>query len=203
MADRCSMKGCAETAAVALEQRQLCCKHFLAHSYARLASITTQVQQADFHEVHADGVAGFLEECMRDAAEIACSAAAPDNLERAQVLDVLLWASELHGRLRRGSRVPANIPILVRSVVPERSWEEITATRVLSQRGVRFTCRHDVRVNDTLLCIRLDTQGQIQARVVWTRGNSSGGVDVGVEFTTDEDFWGLGPAKVANSRDTP
>ena len=49
---------------------------------------------------------------MRGAADIACNPAPPSNLERARVIDVLLWASELHGRLRRSPRVPAQIPVL-------------------------------------------------------------------------------------------
>ena len=123
MVDHCTAQGCPETAAVVLEEHPVCQKHFLSSAYSRLETISTQIQRPEFHKVEADGAAGFLEECMRLAAEIACFATAPGNLERAQVLDVMLWASELHGRLRRGGRFPAKVPILLRSTSEDRPWE--------------------------------------------------------------------------------
>ena len=65
----------------------------------------------------------FLQECMRTAADLASSQQMPSNLERAQVYDVLLWASELHGRLRRSPRKVVKFPILLRSKMPGRLRE--------------------------------------------------------------------------------
>src|SRR5579862_6608098 len=100
--ERCSAEGCVETAAVAMDERRFCRAHFLAYSYRSLEATAAQFQQPQFHELHADAASRFLEECMRQAAEIACAPVVPGNFERAQVLDVLLWASELYGHLRRG-----------------------------------------------------------------------------------------------------
>ncbi len=173
--ERCSAEGCVETAAVAMDERRFCRAHFLAYSYRSLEATAAQFQQPQFHELHADAASRFLEECMRQAAEIACAPVVPGNFERAQVLDVLLWASELYGRLRRGPRSPARLPILLRSKAADPAWEEATETQILSRHGAQVHCRHDVRVGDALICVRLDSNRQTEARVVWTRSIESGG----------------------------
>ncbi|PYU28635.1 MAG: hypothetical protein DMG31_19620 [Acidobacteria bacterium] len=128
---------------------------------------------------------------MREATNIACAAELPNNLERAQLLDILLWASELYGRLRRGPRVRASIPILVRSEDAQKPWEEKTETRELSVHGFSFLCRHELRDGDALLCVRLDNGRRVGARVAWARPKDSGETEAGLEFVTETDFWGM------------
>ena len=102
MAGSCSVESCPETAIACLEDNAVCYRHFLKRAYARLESISSEMQDPHFLELHSDETGHFLEECIREAADIACVFASPDNLERARMLDVLLWASELHALLRRG-----------------------------------------------------------------------------------------------------
>jgi hypothetical protein len=149
------------------------------------------MREPTFHANSADVAGGVLEECMREATNIACAAQLPGNLERAQLLDILLWASELYGRLRRGPRVRANIPILVRCEDEQKPWEEKTHTSQLSVHGFSFACRHELRGGDTLTCVRLDTGRRVGARVVWARANDAGETEAGVEFMTEIDFWGM------------
>lgn len=187
----CSEVRCAESATTLLDGRPMCRKHFLAHAYRYLASVDAQIADAEFHEGRGELAGRLLEEYMRHAADIACAPVAPGNLERAQVLDVLLWASELHGRLRRSPRVRARIPILVRCESLDKPWEEKTETELLSRHGFQFTCRHELEIHQTLLCVRLDKGCQIEARVVWTRRKASGEITAGLEFLADENFWTL------------
>jgi hypothetical protein len=133
----------------------------------------------------------FLEQCMREATNIACAAEVLNNLERAQLLDILLWASELYGRLRRGPRVPAYIPILVRSEEAQKPWEEKTETLQISAHGFSFICRHELHNGDVLTCVRLDSGCRVGGRVAWARCKDSGETEAGVKFATDEDFWGM------------
>lgn len=126
---------------------------------------------------------------MRRAADIACAPAPPSNLERAQVLDVLLWASELHGRLRRGPRVKARMAVQLRS--EEQQWEENGETQLLSRHGFQLITRRELNVEDRVVCVRLDNNWQAEARVVWVRRSESGETEAGFEFLTDENFWGI------------
>ena len=188
----CNAGECAEAAISEAEDQALCRKHFLLHSYKRLEAISAQIHESEFHDRHSDAASHFLEGCMRDAADIACGDDAPGNLERAQVLDVLLWASELHGRLRRGPRVPARIPIQLRSEDPEHPWEEDTETHLVSRHGAQVICTHELNANDKVTCVRLDNQWRAEARVAWTSRKASGMHEAGLEFLTDNNFWGLG-----------
>jgi hypothetical protein len=191
MSLKCAAEACTDAAVASLEDRSFCRAHFLARAYRHLESIASQIQDAHFHVEHGESAARFLEQCMRQTADVACGAEVPGNLERAQVLDILLWASELHGRLRRGPRVRARIPILVRSENPMKPWEEKTETRFLSLHGFHFECRHEVQAGGILTCVRLDNGRRVEARVVWARIKDSGATEAGLQFLTDEDFWNL------------
>jgi len=107
-------------------------------------------------------------------------------------------ASELHGKLRRGPRVPVRMPILLKSSGPGEPWEEVTESQTLSLHGMRVASQHQLRVRDALTCMRLDNRRQTQARVVWARPLASGVTEAGLEFTSGEDFWGLAPFDVAS-----
>ena len=191
MSLKCAADGCAEAAAASLDGRHVCRTHFMAGVYRQLDSIAAQIQEPHFHAQHGDSASQFLEQCMREATNIACAPELPNNLQRAQLLDILLWASELYGRLRRGPRVSASIPILIRSEDPQTPWEEKTETRQLSTHGFSFVCRHEVRQGATLTCVRLDNGRRLDGRVAWARIKDSGEMLAGVEFSTEEDFWGL------------
>ena len=186
---KCSSEGCSDEVVASVENLGLCRKHFLANAYRQLESISAQIHDPRFHDTHGEPVARFLEECMRHAADIACAPAPPSNLERAQVLDVLLWASELHGRLRRSPRLRARVAVKLRSEAQQ--WEERAETQLLSRHGFQLTCSHELSVEDVLTCERLDSGWRTQARVVWARAKESGGTEAGFEFLKDENFWGI------------
>jgi hypothetical protein len=128
---------------------------------------------------------------MQHAADVASSQQAPDNLDRARVLDVLTWAAEIHRGLRRGPRVPARIPVLVQLNAREQAWQEQTQTSMLSRHGLQVACRHPLNVNQVLTCVRLDNGWRTEARVVWTRVQDAGEQEVGLEFLNEENFWDL------------
>jgi hypothetical protein len=176
---------------VLIGENWLCSQHFIQHSYQHLENISAGMREALLQENDSEESARCLEECMRGAADIACHPAPPSNLEKARVIDVLLWASELHGRLRRSPRVAARIPLLLRSEALDRPWEEKTQTTVLSRHGMQITCRSEIRQGDTLTCVRLDSGQRVDGRVVWTQRRSSGEIDAGVEFSWEGNFWGV------------
>lgn len=191
MAQNCSEVGCTEAPIVRIGETWLCSKHFIQRSYQKLEIISAGLQGAAFSERNAEAAARELEECMRGAADIACSPAPPSNLERARVIDLLLWASELHARLRRSPRVAARIPVLLRSDAPGHPWEEKTETIMISRHGMQVSCRAEIHPGEVLGCVRLDNGRRLEARVAWVRQNSEGGADAGLEFATDDNFWGV------------
>jgi hypothetical protein len=178
---------------VSLGDRSVCRTHYLAYCYGRLEAISQSVGVRSYTmtQDEAETASRFLQDCMRTAADIASSAQMPSNLERAQVYDVLLWASELHGRLRRSPRKTAKFPVLLRSEMPGRVWEVRTETQVVSRHGMRLTCHADIRAKDTLTCIRLDNGRRAEATVAWAGRTDSGATEAGVELLREENFWGL------------
>lgn len=189
----CSEPGCAEAAVVSLSDQSVCRTHYLASCYKRLEAISQSVSVKNYTmtQEEADAANRFLQDCMRTAADFASAQQMPSNLERAQVYDVLLWASELHGRLRRSPRKAVRFPVLLRSEMPGRVWEVRTETQVVSRHGMRLTCNADIRSKDTLTCIRLDNGRRAEATVAWARRSDSGPTEAGIEFLREENFWGL------------
>ena len=185
--------GCAEAAVVSLGDRSVCRTHYLASCYKRLEEISRSVSIKHYNmtQEEAESANRFLQDCMRSAADFASAQQMPSNLERAQVYDVLLWASELHGRLRRSPRKAAKFPILLCSEIPGRTWEVRTETQVVSRHGMRLTCNADIRPKDTLICIRLDNGRRAEANVAWAGRTDSGATDAGLELVREENFWGL------------
>ncbi len=199
----CSIRGCTELSAAWVEEHAYCRKHFLLRSYERLETVASQMQQRQFDERQADEAGRFLESCMRDAADVACAAVAPSNREKAQMLDVLLWASELHGRLRRSTRRVARIPVQLRSKSPGHPWEERTETTLVSRHGAQVTCGHELAMNEKLTLVRLDKGWETEVRVAWVSHQGPGVLDVGLEFVTDKNFWELGSdASIPRTRET-
>ncbi len=191
MRGTCSIAECTEPPAASIEEHAYCLRHFLLQSYERLDAIASRLHQRQFQERQSDASRRFLESCMRDAADIACAVAAPPNIEKAQLLDVLLWASELHGRLRRSPRLTSRTPVQLRSRIPGHSWEETTETVLVSRHGAQITCSHQVAVNDLLTLVGLDKGWETEVRVAWVAPRGPDVIDVGVEFLTDKNFWGL------------
>jgi hypothetical protein len=56
---------------------------------------------------------------------------------------------------------------------------------------MQLSCRSEIRPGDALVCVRLDNGQRAEARVAWTQRNTGGGVEAGLEFTGDENFWGI------------
>jgi hypothetical protein len=178
---------------VSLAEKSLCRAHYLALCYEQLESIAKRLgaRHGDMTSEEADAAGRFLQDCMRSAADFAGSPQTPSNLEKAQVYDVLLWASELHGRLRRSPRKAVKFPIIVRSEMQGRAWEIRTDTQVVSRHGMRLTCHADIRPKDRVTCIRLDNGKRAEATVAWTKRLHSDAVEAGVEFPHEENFWGI------------
>jgi hypothetical protein len=109
----CGLSGCPERAILTLDFRSLCLEHFVSHCYSRLQ----ECEQGDSLERLEVGTAvptppaGFLDECRSKIVTLLLVHGEFTNLDRARLLDILLWASELMetGRTRSGRGLTAGM----------------------------------------------------------------------------------------------
>jgi hypothetical protein len=83
-----------------LDQQALCLSHFLLRCYAKLEAVDPCGQKSREERVDLAAMRAFIEECSHKALEVSLQREDLTNLERARLLDILLWASELFVILR-------------------------------------------------------------------------------------------------------
>lgn len=105
-AERCSRAGCPESAATAFGDTRYCFDHFCSCCYELLERVSSSAPhiEPDAGQFVEDLIA--LDECASRALEISLGPKPLDNLERARLLDILLWSGDLGNAMRR-KRSPA------------------------------------------------------------------------------------------------
>jgi len=96
----CCESACHSAAATSLDRQDLCLNHFLLRCYAQLEAVDPRGQKSREQRVDLAAMRAFIEECSRKTLEVCLHSKSLTNLERARLLDVLLWASELFLILR-------------------------------------------------------------------------------------------------------
>jgi hypothetical protein len=120
----CSEGACHSAAVTSLDQQTLCLNHFLLRCYAKLEAVDPRGQKSREQRVDLASMRAFIEECSQKALEISLHHETLTNLERARLLDILLWASELFLILRAPRVVPEEP-----SVFPDARHRRRAATR--------------------------------------------------------------------------
>lgn len=92
---RCDTGRCGRPAMCTLDLRFFCVDHFIAHCYERLDHCGP-IPFADPNDAIADSTDRFLQQCADQAANLLRPLRGLDNLDRARLFDILLWASELY-----------------------------------------------------------------------------------------------------------
>lgn len=90
----CEEEQCGQQAVCSLEQRFFCLAHFISHSYQRLGQCKTSPFEAS-HDEKSESDSKFLRECAQRVIQLAQSSVEIDNLNRARIYDIFLWACEL------------------------------------------------------------------------------------------------------------
>jgi len=188
----CSVQGCKQPAAASLQVRSLCREHFLftCHEQLELCRRWQEDRLSGNHRT-AESVRQLLAECSLQVADLALNGKKLKSLERDQLLDILLRASDLSLQLRQRPRFAASIPVRLRWEKPGCAWEEQTRTKHLSSGGALLECRHPLRPGEILLVARTDTGRQAKARVVWRRRELGRRQEIGIEFLDCDNFWDL------------
>lgn len=91
---RCDMAHCGNPAAGLLALRFYCVGHFISHCYEKLERCHSNPLQ-DPDVVASLAVDRFLQQCMTQAGELVRPMRGFDNLDRARLFDIFLWASDL------------------------------------------------------------------------------------------------------------
>ena len=100
---RCDTGHCGRPAMSSLELKHFCVDHFIARCYERLNQCSGN-RFADPDEAASVSIDRFLYSCAQQAAGLVHPMRGLDNLERARLFDILLWASELAAK--RGVTYP-------------------------------------------------------------------------------------------------
>lgn len=99
--DACAVEGCTAAKVATLESQALCLDHFFTKCYATLECFDRWRAQSSHklakgtQTVSVEQVRAFLQACSGQALNVSLQCKEMTNLQRARLLDVLLWAGEL------------------------------------------------------------------------------------------------------------
>ncbi|HTC65438.1 MAG TPA: PilZ domain-containing protein [Candidatus Saccharimonadales bacterium] len=191
LVDQCSLAGCVHDSEGSIDGQTFCREHFISVCYERLDSYDEKRKGPGLTITDSESVRRFIHDCTRSADEMEHNEKNLDNLDRAKLLHIILYASELGRHLRRSPRKIASIPVTLSSEKIGGAWKENTETVLLSQHGAMVLCKHAAKSGDTVHVKREDTGQETDARVAWQRTSNNDEIRLAVEFTESDNFWGL------------
>jgi hypothetical protein len=185
----CSVELCGERAAAEVNARPFCPEHFLSVSFQELQSCHERLRGQEYDPASTAAFKEFLDAWARQAANLVEDARSTDQQTKAHLLEALLWVSRAGRSIRRSPRLANAVPVWLRREDSHRTWEEDTWTSTLSRHGAGFICRHPVETGGTVVLTRKDKGGRAAARVVYSRIDSEGSRQIGVELIDRDNFW--------------
>lgn len=184
----CSVEPCGDVVSAEVDSRLFCLNHFLSVSFQELQARHKRLLQKPDAKAAA-AFKEFLAAWTRQAEDLIDDAHLADQEMKARLLEALAWISSAGKSLRRSPRRTTAVPVWLRREDPRRTWEEDTWTSTVSRHGAGFVCRHPVETGGTVILTRKDKGGRAEARVVYSRLDSEGQRQVGVELVDRDDFW--------------
>ena len=91
----CVRRGCSHPAATTLRAEALCLDHFCIRCYEILDAIESRRRPDSSHTAPNAAELLVAEECARRVLDISMTSKVLNNLERARLLDILLWSSDV------------------------------------------------------------------------------------------------------------
>jgi hypothetical protein len=190
-AQHCSAKDCSLPSAAALDRQPLCQEHFILASYRFLDDAAVQLRHTAHHGAATAEIARRLDDCVRATTRLAMAVAEPNNLARARLIDVLLWAAELLKQVRRGPRAGMIVAVVLSGGTDGDAWEETTKTLTVSRHGASLICARALVQGESVKITRLDTGQNCMARVVWLARREESVLEVGLELLNEQNLWGV------------
>lgn len=185
----CCVEPCGERAAAEVNARPFCLEHFLSLSFQELQSYYGHLRRQEYDPASTAAFKEFLGAWGQQAASLVEDACFTDQQTKARLLEALLWVSRAGKSLRRTPRLATAVPVWLRREDSHRTWEEDTWTSTLSRHGAGLRCHHPVETGGTVVLTRKDKGGRATARVVYSRIDSDGNRQIGVELINRDDFW--------------
>jgi hypothetical protein len=111
----CAVEGCSAAKVATLDNQALCLDHFFTKCYATLECLERWRAQSshklakESQTVSGEQVRAFLQACSGQALNVSLQCKDMTNLQRARLLDVLLWAGEL-SEMNNVSRCTTSLP---------------------------------------------------------------------------------------------
>jgi PilZ domain-containing protein len=198
--DQCTVAACPQVGATTLEGANLCVAHFISVCYSRLEQYDKMQKEHTMSVSEAEVARRFINQCSRQSDQIEHNSKSLDNLDRARLLHIILWANEMGRYLRRSPRKATSIAVRLICDKLGNAWEENTQTVLLSQHGAALQCSRPTKTGEAVQLERLDTGQKVNARVAWHRSSESAGAQIGIEFVDCENFWGLDWDAVEDTR---
>ena len=91
----CSFAGCSRPVVTIFRHESLCLDHFCSKSYEFLDSVDQHLQSGSASPSCTTEQLRVADECARKALEVCLSKMIHHNLERARLLDILLWSGDI------------------------------------------------------------------------------------------------------------
>lgn len=188
---RCDVESCGESAAADLDGHPVCFQHFISVSTSELETRNETVKNQSFETAAVKDFKQFLVDCETQAGKLSESLDADDARNKRKIADLLRRISQSRRGLRRSPRFATSLPVWLRREDPSRTWEEETWTSSVSRHGAGFSCHHSVDIGGEVVLCRRDRGSRVRARVVYSRFDTEGRRQIGVELVDPDDFWDL------------
>ena len=94
----CGRSGCSESGVATFGAETLCSEHFVVACYEVLERLDRGMALSARCATEAREAKLVADECARGVLDVSLNAAGLSNLQKARLLDVLLWASDIPGR---------------------------------------------------------------------------------------------------------
>ena len=94
----CGRSGCSESGVATFGAETLCSEHFVVACYEVLERLDSGMGLGARSATDAQEAKRVADECARGVLDASLNAAGLSNLQKARLLDVLLWASDIPGR---------------------------------------------------------------------------------------------------------
>ncbi len=102
----CRYAACLEHGITALGDEDLCCDHFVLRSYEFLEQVDAERARNGGEHFYTTALKNAVNSCLQGALEVSLRTESLNNLQKARLLDIMLWAGEFIHRadnLRLGS----------------------------------------------------------------------------------------------------
>ncbi len=90
----CRFAACQEPGITAIGDEDLCCDHFVVRCYEFLEQIDLERAKSGSDATRTAALKRSVNSCLQGALEVALKSEALTNLQKARLLDIMLWAGE-------------------------------------------------------------------------------------------------------------